>query len=235
MKPRAMVEAVDKDGGRTVHRGTTFPADVIVHRYEGFDGPVLLTMAARQSYHQQGVRGLDKVVPPGVARTFYPCFMPEWLETSRTSRMVVVAVCQIPDPQGNLRHLVTGIDGRITMSLEGALLKLAHGAGELSVAPGQAIEVPIRLTRSPKLPHAAKITLRVPRELDGLVTLAPVDLAADQNEAVVRIVTAADPRLFGEQSVTLVATALPAPELPVVSQAELSIHFVDPAAVTAAP
>jgi hypothetical protein len=235
MLPRASVEAVDKDGGRTVHRGTTFPADVIVHRYEGFDGPVLLTMAARQTYHQQGIRGFDKLIPPGVTRTFFPCFMPEWLETSRTSRMMVVAECQAPDPQGRVRHLVTGIDGRITMSLEGALMKLSQLAGELTVVPGAGFDIPVRLTRSPKLPLEAVVTLIVPEELSGLLVAEPVTLPPGQVEAMIRITTAADPRLAGQQSFTLRATALPSPELPVVSEAGVTAMFAAPDAVTAAP
>ena len=48
--------------GRKVHRGATFPADVIVERLEGFQGPIVLQMAAQQSYQVQGIRGDDVTV-----------------------------------------------------------------------------------------------------------------------------------------------------------------------------
>ena len=100
MKPRVKGRPVDQDTGRKVHRGSTFPAEVIVERLEGFAGEVVLQMAAQQSYQHQGIKGSDVMVPPGVGRTVYPCFMPEWLETTRTSRMAVIAVARVPDPKG---------------------------------------------------------------------------------------------------------------------------------------
>src|ERR1700719_4059870 len=110
-----------------------------------------LQMAAQQSYQVQGIIGPDFPVPAGATRAFYPCFMPEWLETSRTSRMILIAVTKVPDPRGNVRHLVTEIHGRITMSIEGALLKVSTSASELTVQPGRDIALPIRIARSPKL------------------------------------------------------------------------------------
>ena len=90
LKPRCKGEPVDKDSGRKVPRGSTFPAEVTLERLEGYQGEVVLKMAAQQSYQVQGITGRDVVVPPGVTRTVYPCFMPEWLETSRTSRMAMI-------------------------------------------------------------------------------------------------------------------------------------------------
>ena len=120
MKPHAKVAPVDKDGGRSVHRGTTYPAPVIVERLEGFTGEVQLVMSSGQDRHRQGIRGPEMIVLPGVARDRYPVFLPEWLETSRTSRMILNAVVKVPDPRGNVRYLATAMDGRITMSIEGA-------------------------------------------------------------------------------------------------------------------
>src|SRR5207249_2884663 len=50
MKPRLKLIAVEADGGRKVHRGTTHPAEVIVERLDGFQGEVHLQMASIQSY-----------------------------------------------------------------------------------------------------------------------------------------------------------------------------------------
>jgi hypothetical protein len=227
MKPRCRVSPVDRDGGRTVHRGATYPADVIVERLEGFSGEVLLRMAGRQSYHQQGIRGDDLIVPPGVGRIPYPVFMPEWLETSRTSRMILIGVAQVPDPRGNLRWLVSNMEGRITMSVEGALMKVSHEAEELRVRPGGSFDVPLTLSRSPKLPESAEIELVVPEELAGLLSAQPVVLSGDAVTGALRVETVADPRLLGEHVLTVRATALQHGYLPAVSECEVTVEFVE--------
>jgi len=225
MKPRAKVEPVDKDGGRTVHRGTTYPAEVIVTRMEDFTGEVVLQMAAKQGYQVQGSRGWDVVVPPDVTRTHYPCYMPEWLEVDRTSRMVVVAVTRVPDPSGRVRHLVSLMDGRITMSMEGALMKVSHAAGELSLEPGGSIEIPVTVARSPKLPESVTLELVVPSELEGLLRADPVTVTPGQTEVRFRVETVIDPRLDGEANFTIRGTAMQEGKLPVISQTDVPLVF----------
>jgi hypothetical protein len=226
MKPRAKVAPVDKDGGRTVHRGSTWPAEVIVDRMEGFDGEVLLWMAARQSYQVQGIRGPEMAAPAGVARSHYPCFMPEWLDTARTSRMILVAVAKVPDPRGNLRWLMTPMDGRITMSLEGALLKVTHAPAEYSVVAGQPIDIPLKISRSAKLAEQATLEVVPGDDLLGLVTAQPIAVPPGQNDAVLRIATTANPSLTGRQIVTIRATAMQHGNLPVISETTVPIEFL---------
>ena len=195
MRPRAKVTPVDKDGGRTVHRGTTFPAPVIVDRLEDFEGEVVLEMASQQSRHRQGIRGPEIVVPSGVSRIDYPCFMPEWLETSRTSRMILNAVAKVTDARGNSRYSLNRMDGRITMSLEGALLKLSHHAGEIEATPGGSFEIPVSVLRSPKLREPVRVELVVEKEFDGLVTADAVVIPPETDRAVLRLASRTDPRL----------------------------------------
>lgn len=228
MKPRAKVEPVDKDGARTVHRGSTWPADVIVTRMEGYAGEVILQQASSQSYQVQGITGHDVLVAPGVTRTYYGCYMPEWLELDRTSRMVLVAVAKTPDPKGNVRHLVTLMDGRITMLLEGALLKLSHSARELAARPGDVLEIPVKLARSPKLSVPVRLELVVPQEFAGLLTAEPVTLSAKGTATTFRVQTIGDTRLAGTCTFTIKATALPTPDLPVISQTDVTVEFNTP-------
>ena len=223
MKPRVKISPVDKDGGRTVHRGTTYPAAVIVERLEGFDGEVLLQMAAKQGRHRQGIRGPELVVPPGVDRIEYPVTMPEWLETARTSRMVLIGVTQVADPRGNRRWLVSPMDGRITMSIEGALLKLSHVPRELTVRPGEPFEVPLTISRSPKLPEKVRLELVGDGQTPATFTAAATEVAADQTEATLRIDTLAGATCLGEQEVTIRATALQPGNLPVISETTLTV------------
>lgn len=225
MRPRFKGRPVDQDTGRKVNRGTTFPADVIVERLEGFSGEIILKQAARQSYQVQGITGGDVKVPPGVERTIYPCFMPEWLETSRTSRMGMIGVVQVPDPTGRVRHLVVELTGFITMSMEGALLKLSHTSRDLVARPGEPFNVHLRLTRSPKLPEPARLELKLPEDLAGLFSADEVVVLPGQDEVDFRITPAADPRLSGIQSIVVRATVLQDGYLPAVSETTVSVEF----------
>ncbi len=223
LKPRCRVTTVVADGTVKVNRGATYPAELIVERLEGFTGEISLQMAALQSYQVQGISGPDFPVPPGATKAFYPCFMPEWLETTRTSRMILVAVVKVPDPRGNVRHLVTDIQGQITMSIEGALLKLSAPANELTIQPGREIEVPVRIARAQKLTEPVKLELVVPDALQGLLRMEPIVVPAGRSEVTVRIATVNDPRLNGEQSLTIRATSIQPGNLRVVSEAAVSI------------
>lgn len=234
MKPRCKLEPLEKDGGRTVHRGTTFPAEVIVQRLEGFEGPIQLLQAAQQERHRQGINGHDMVVPPGVTHVAYPVYLPEWLETNRTSRIVLIAVAQVPDPRGTVRHVASAMQGRITMSIEGALLKLAHVAPEMTVRAGESFKVPLVLSRSAKLPLEARIELVAPEGLETLLIADPLVVAPDRGEFDFEIHTSADPRLAGSQKITIRATAMQDGTLRVVSQTELTVEFVEPPRTDAA-
>ena len=184
---------------------------------------MLLQLAGRQSYQQQGSTGIDTVVPPGVARMAYPCYLPEWMEISRTSRIVANGVTKVPDPRGNVRWLISPMDGRITFLLEGALMKLSNGLGETTIAPGETVEVPLKIARSIKLPATAQIQLLVPEELTGLISAEPVTSLATQGEVTMKIATTSDPRLLGTQTLTIRATAMQSGYLPVIS--ETTVEF----------
>jgi hypothetical protein len=224
LKPNFQVRPVDKDGGRTVHRGTTFPAEVIVERTNGFNGEIVLQMSAAQAYQRQGITGPEVVVPPGVGRIIYPCFMPEWLETSRTARMMLIAVARVADPRGQVRHVVNAMDGRITMSMEGALLKLTCAARELEVRRGQTLLVPLTILRSATLAEPVRLELRLRDDQQGLFHADPVLVPPDQAQADFAIQTASDSRLGGELSFTIRAVAFPPPgNLPVVSETSVTV------------
>ena len=235
MKPRCRVTTVVADGTVKVNRGATYPAELIVERLEGYKGEIILEMAAQQSYQVQGIRGPEFRVPPEATRAFYPCFMPEWLETTRTSRMNLNAVVKIPDPHGRVRHLVTEIHGRITMSIEGALLKVSAAANDLTVRPGQEIVLPVKIARSPRLPGSVKLELELPEALKGLLRMEPVSAPPGRGEATLRIRTADDPRLTGELSFTIRATAYQPGNLLVLSEAAVSFSVKRPPPLTPTP
>jgi hypothetical protein len=227
-KPPLAIELVDKNRQRAVHRGTTYPAEFRIKRQAGFRGEVLLQMAARQSRHRQGITGPVLAVAADAERALYPCFLPEWLETDRTTRMVVLGLARVADPQGTPRWLAVPADARVTMILEGALLKVSHEAEELTVRGGEAFQLPVEVSRSAKLPVQVEVELVVPTQLQGLVEAAPVVLAAGQRQGVLRVRTAADAQLSGRWTLQVRAAALQDQRWPVVSQADVAVEFVAP-------
>lgn len=219
---------VDQDTGRKVHRGTTFPADVIVERLDGFNGEIILQMAARQSYQVHGITGGDVIVPPGVGQTIYPCYMPEWLETSRTSRLGMIAVAKLPDGKGKVRHVVGEITGFVTATMEGALLKLSHEDRERTLQAGQPFEVRLKIARLAKLTEPVRLELRLPEEVAGQLSAEPIVVPAGKEEVVFRIVPAAT--LRGELTFTIRATALQDGKYPVISETSVFVEFQPAAA-----
>ena len=181
-------------------------------------------MAAQQSYQVQGITGGDVIVPPGVEKTLYPCFMPEWLETSRTSRMGMIATAKVPDPTGKIRYMVAEMTGFITMTVEGALLKLSAEDHELVVAPGQPIEVHLKVSRLAKLAESVRLELRAPDELASQLKAEPVTVPYGTEKAVFRVVASAT--LQGMHTFTIRATALQDGKYPAVSETTVSVEFV---------
>src|SRR5437763_12783976 len=108
--------------------------------------------------------------------------------------MILISVAKVRAPRGNVRHLVTDVAGRITMSIEGALLKVSASNEELTVRPGREVTLPIKLARSPRLTGPVKLELVLPDEIQGTLRMEPVVVQADRNEAVLRIRTVEDAR-----------------------------------------
>ena len=235
LTPAFSVELVDKNRQRAVHRGTTYPAPFIIRRDDGFDGDIALQMLARQSRHRQGVDGPILPVPAGATEVLYPCYMPEWLETDRTTRMVVLGVGRQKDPLGNIREVTNQADARVTMILEGALLQVAHELKELTVDAGETFEVPLFVSRSAKLPVPVKLQMIAPAELTEFIRLEPqsIDLSPTETQGKLRVITSKHPAVVGRWPLTIKATALQDGRWLVVAQTELSVQFNNAAASAA--
>ena len=216
---------IDKNRQRVVSRGTTYPAPFILNRNEGYTGIVRLVMASKQSRHRMGITGPILEVAEGDREIFYPCFMPEWLTTDRTTRMVVYGYGEVIDPKGNVRHIGKTSDARITMIMEGALLKLNHSAEEITIIPGDSVEIPINILRSSKLKTNVTIDLEMPEPLRRLIYCEPVVLAADQQHHALLVNTKTDTRLSGTIPITLRATTLQDGKWLVKSIVDVDLHF----------
>ncbi|MCZ2342688.1 MAG: PPC domain-containing protein [Bacteroidales bacterium] len=222
LPPRISLICVEADGGRKVHRGSTHPAEVTIERHDGFTGPVSLQMSAKQSYQRQGITGPDLLVPADVSRAFYPCFMPEWLETTRTSRMELIGVIRVPDPKGRERYLATPMAGRITMSIEGEILKITSPIDYLMIDSTSTVTVPLKVLRSAKLPVPVKLELLVPDTLKSVVTAEPI-VFPPERVAGDFFLQVAQPLPLGRHEIRIRGTALQDGKYAVVSEVALMI------------
>ena len=202
MQPPFTLEGEGKNDVTKWPRGSTFPAPVIIERADSFDGEVVLKMSSAQGRHRQGITGPELTVPRGVERVLYPIFLPEWLETTRTSRLVLNGVAQVPDPQGNLRYLLQRQKSRIGFLPRGALLKIYSNIIELEARPGKAFDISLTISRSPQLP-------------------AP----AEQKSVAFRIDPATSELLVGEIRLTIRATVMQQEEYPVTSETSVLVDF----------
>ncbi len=222
------IQVVDRERQHDMPRGTTFLAELDIVRNAGFTGEINLEMTAQQSRYRCGIRGGILPVAPGQTKAFYPCFMPEWLSTDLTRRIVVHGVAAIPDPKGNIRYVTKAGDARITMIMEGALLKLNSEASELTIIPGAMFEIPFSISRSPKLPLPVAIELIVPDEIRHLLRSEPLTLAPDQVHGVLNVSTENNAALNGPWIFTVTATALQDKKWPVISQTDVPVVFALP-------
>lgn len=225
LKPPFKIKPTEADGGRRVHRGATHLAELVIERDAGFTGDILLDMSATQSRHRQGIYGPPVSISADRRSVEYPVFVPEVLETARTSRLGLVAMTKIPDPKGNERFVLSAVEGQITMSIEGALLKLSQSTSDLTVPIGQSFNVPLKVSRSPALAESVTIELRATDKLAGLMEAPQITLSKEKNEADWTICTKRDARLLGNQLLTARATAL-RNGFPVISECEIEVEFV---------
>lgn len=227
MKPPFKLKVAEADGGRRIPRGSTHLSEILIERTDGFNGPIILDMAGNQQRHRQGIRGPALTVPPGVTKIDYPVFLPEWLETSRTSRIGLVAMALVEDQKGAFRYLMTPVEGQITMSIEGAMMKLSHAAGNITAVTGEPIELPLKLFRSKLLSEAVIVELFVPEELKGLVNAKPLAWSNDKDTENWIIKTQKDARLIGIRQFTARATTTYNGH-PVISECTIEIEFIGP-------
>jgi hypothetical protein len=222
--PPFSIDAEGKDDVTKWPRGTTFPAPVLIEREKGFHEKIVLEMTSKQGRHRQGIRGPELVVADGVERILYPVFLPEWLETTRTSRMVVNGVAKVADPQGNVRYSLVRQKTRMGFLPTGALLKVSAETAEFTVEAGGSFSVPLTISRSPELRETVHVEL-VADESDPIpFTAERQTIAADDDATCSLAITAAASAPRGhEYRLTLRATAMQPGHLPVISETRVIV------------
>ncbi|MEX0725678.1 MAG: PPC domain-containing protein [Planctomycetaceae bacterium] len=226
MVPPFKFEGDGKDDVTKWRRGTRFPAPVTIERNDGFTGEITFVMTANNGRHRMGIWGPELTVPGDVSKFKYPIYLPEWLETTRTSRMVINGWAKVPDPQGNVRYLQEKMQTRMGFLPIGGLFKMSHEPREYELKPGDTFEVALSFSRSPELTEGVTIELAPDDEQTGLLVAEPLTISADQMEAVFHITSANDHRLEGEYKVKLRATTYQPGELPVISETTVEVAFL---------
>ena len=94
----------------------------------------------------------------------------------------MIAVARVPDPKGKVRYLVAEITGFITMTMEGALLKISAEDPELTVPAGQPFDVHLKVARLAKLTEPVRMELRLPEELEGQLEAKPLIARREDEE-----------------------------------------------------
>ena len=208
MKPRIKLTPEGLDDVSKVHRGSTHLFPFNIERLEGFAGPITLEMTAKQQRHRQGLSSDEFSVPAEAKRVEYPIFVPEWMETTKTSRMIINGAVQVADPKGNVRTLLQKQELRVGILPEGALMKLSHTAGEPTVTLGSEVRIPLALSLASELKDAIKITVMPSDDQSTLLAAEPIQLSPGQKETTLIVRVANDAKLVGEQSLVVRAATL---------------------------
>jgi len=222
IKPPFSIDAEGKDDVTKWPRGTTFPAPVLIERDGGFKEVIRLEMAAKQGRHRQGIYGPELDVPSGTERILYPVFLPEWLETTRTSRMVVNGVAKVRDPKGNIRYSLTRQKTRMGFLPTGALLKLSTEAQEFHVTANEPFTIPLTIRRSQFLTEPAMIELV---SNDTILTAGSVMISSEEEQIEFPIQVNAEVGPSGECELKIRATVMQSGRYPVISETKVFAIF----------
>jgi hypothetical protein len=232
--PPFEVDAEGKDDVLKWPRGSTFPGPVLLERRDDFDGEIQLEMTSRQGRHIQGIHGPEITVPSGVDRIIYPVFLPEWLETTRTSRMQVNGVARVADPQGNVRFALVRQKTRMGFLPIGALLKVSAARPELErPRDGHVVEVPLLFSRAMTLTEPARLELVAGEGFAAEPMVLTSGPASGMEEVRMRVTVADGVR--GEHEITFRATVMQDDRYPVVAETTVVVIVPEDTAVSCPP
>jgi len=207
MKPRIKITPEGLDDVSKVRRGSTHLFPLLIDRLEGFDGEITLEMTAKQQRHRQGLASDEYVVPVGAKKIDYPIFVPEWMETTKTSRMILNGAAQVQDPTGKLRTLLQRMELRLGILPEGALMKLSQPKEEFHVMSGGDLTIPVSVSCTPDFNETIHIELVPDDAQAGIVVADPITLPPGQTRGTLTVRFSSEPRGIGVQTLQLRATA----------------------------
>jgi hypothetical protein len=208
---------------RWAARGTVHHRHYRLER-NGYDGPVVVSLADRQARHLQGVNGPTITVPAGATEFDYPVTLPPSMETGRTCRVCVMGVGVVKDADGS-EHEVTYSsvqqNEQVIAVIEPGRLGVEIDRAALPVEPGKAVSLTVRVQRGKGLAGPVKLELVVASHLHG-IHAAPVEVPADRDRADLTVTFAADARGPFNMPLTLRATVMDRGE-PVVAETSMEL------------
>jgi hypothetical protein len=159
----------------------------------GYDGPIEVSMADRQTRHLQGVEGPTIIVPAGESEFVYTVYLPPWMETGRTSRTCVMGVAVIKEP-GGTKHRVSyssvGQNEQLVAVVGPGKLAMSAARTSYTAEPGKIFSVAVRIQRGQDVDGPVELELITPPHLLGL-TAKKVTIPAKQDQGQLTIDCAA--------------------------------------------
>ncbi|MDA0834842.1 MAG: PPC domain-containing protein [Planctomycetota bacterium] len=178
---------------RFAPRGTTHVRHFNIER-NGYEGPLEIELADRQTRHLQGVTGPKMTIPEGISEFDYPIQLPPWMEIGRTSRTVVMAIGIVKDTDGN-QHKVSyssdAPDDQIIVLVEPEILTVDAERTTLRAEPGATVSVNVRVGRGSGLTGPVEVALVIPDHMYGLVA-EPIVIPAESTEGKMTLQFTAD-------------------------------------------
>ena len=207
MKPKFKLTPEGLDDVSKVCRGSTHLFPLLVDRLDGFDGEIILEMTAKQQRHRQGLAGDEFIIEPSAKRIEYPIFVPEWMETTKTSRMILNGAIRVADSKGTMRTLLQTMEMRFGILPEGAMMKVTHRSGEYQAVIGEGLRIPLTVSRVPEFQEPVRRELVPSEGQKDSISAEPLSLPASESEVVLQVHIANNRQIVGEQKLLIRATA----------------------------
>ncbi len=207
MKPKFKLTPEGLDDVSKVCRGSTHLFPLLVDRLDGFDGEIILEMTAKQQRHRQGLAGDEFVIEPSAKRIEYPIFVPEWMETTKTSRMILNGAVRVADSKGTIRTLLQKMEMRFGILPEGAMMKVTHRSGEYQAVIGEDLRIPLTVSRIPEFQETVRLELVLSEVQKDSISAEPISLPPGESEVALQIQVGNNHQIEGEQRFLIRATA----------------------------
>ena len=204
-----------------IPRGAVYVRKYRVER-NGFEGPLEVQLADRQGRHLQGVTASPVVVPAGQSDFEFAVVLPPFMEIGRTCRSTLSVSGVVSDPDGSphkVSYSSNDQHNQMIALVDPGRLVVQLPRTTFATAPGQRLELPLRLQRDRGLTNPVTVELVLPKGCRG-VTAAPLEIAGDQNTNTLLIELAAVIGL-DLRSLTIRATTRDERGLPVTAETAL--------------
>ena len=173
---------------RYAARGSAFTRRYRIER-GGYEGPLQVSLAERQTRHLQGVTGPVIEVPAGQSEFEYTVHLPPWMEIGRTSRTCLMAVGQVPTEDGrvhNVSYTSFEQNDQIIVLVDPGRMNLRLERSSLLAIRGAEAELPFEVQRGPDCAGPLRVELLLPRHMEGIVCDA-VQLPAEETAGVLKL------------------------------------------------